>query len=96
MAKKKKSGEIVLTEAEAEKQYFVTKGFNLTRDDEEIRFSVGKDKPNFVTEKEFDEKEFKELIKFGAIEPVLAPEETAEGLENPDLPAPEEITEDNG
>jgi hypothetical protein len=96
MPKKKKTGEIVLTEAEAEKEYEIARGFNLTREDGEVRFSVGKAKPHYVTEKEFSENEFKELIKQGALVPVLALEETLEGLEDPDLKAPEEITEDNG
>lgn len=91
---KKNSKIKVLTETEAEKQYYVATGFNLTRGESEVRFDrFDEGKPVYVTEKDFDEKEFKEVLKLEVIKPVLAPEETAEGLEDPEMPVPQESNE---
>lgn len=63
MAKKKAE---ILTENQISHTYEVIKGFNVPKG----RFDVGKDKPNFVFEKDFAPDEWKALTEMGAVKRV--------------------------
>jgi hypothetical protein len=53
-----------------EKFFQIVAGFNITTDDgEEVRFEVGKSKPNFVQEEDFTPKQWKALVEMGAVVP---------------------------
>ena len=74
---KKKAQEKILTEAAVEKTFEIRIGFN-TADGK--RFDVGKEKPHFVFERDFDKDDWSELVKTGAVVHV----------ENPVAETPEE------
>ncbi len=74
MSKKK-----ILSEAQVEKLYVVTNCFNVSGEDGEKRFDAGtEDKPNFVTEKDFEPDDWKILVRDKTVVPFEKPESEEE------------------
>lgn len=64
-----------LTEAQIEATFEIVKGFNTA---DGTRYNVGKESPNFVTEKNFKPKEWKILVQLGALRQVEKPDPETE------------------